>query len=232
VRRYIAAGILVLPLAVLARLEAGLYRDAETMYRATLARHPDSWLALTNLAVIELPRSPAAAASRLRESLRHNPDFADTHYNLGRALQEMGHTDEALAAYRRAIQLNPRNARAFDNLAALQAAGGRLDEAERNLREAIRLQPSLAGAHTNLGIVLSLRGRIEEAIASHREAIRLAPEFGPAYINLGNVLFDSARFSDAVAAYREAARLLPERADLRDIVRRAEAAAQRGRRLP
>lgn len=218
----------VAPLAWLARGESALYANAETMYRATIARHPDSWLALTNLAVIELDRDPSRAVARLRESLRYNPDFFETHFALGRALQALGRHDEAMESYRAAIRIKPQHAQTHDNLGTLLAGLDRLPEAEAEFRRAIELRPSLAGAHTNLGIVLSMLNRHEESIAAHREAIRLAPELGLAHANLGNALYQAGRYSEAAAAYREAAARLPEHPDLPGLIAKADAAA-RGR---
>ena len=220
--------LVAVPLAWLARAESALYANAETMYRATIVRHPDSWLALTNLAVIELERDPSRAVARLRESLRYNPEFFETHFALGRALQALGRQQEAVEAYRTAIRIKPEQAQAHDNLGTLLAGLGRLAEAEAEFRRAIALRPTLAGAHTNLGIVLSMLGRLDESITAHREAIRLAPELGLAHANLGNALFQAGRYAEAAAAYREAAARLPEHPDLPGLVAKAEAAA-RGR---
>jgi tetratricopeptide (TPR) repeat protein len=220
--------VVVAPLVWLARSESALYANAETMYRATIARQPDSWLALTNLAVIELDRDPSRAVARLRESLRYNPEFFETHFALGRGLQSLGRLEDAIAAYRTALRLKPGQAQVHDNLGTALAGLGRAADAEVEFRQAIALKPTLAGAHTNLGIVLGMLGRVEESIAAHREAIRLVPELGLAHANLGNALFQAGRYADAAAAYREAARRLPEHPDLPGLIGKAEAAA-RGR---
>lgn len=222
--RLIAVVVVIAPLAILARQESSNYVDAETIYRATVARHPDSWLAHTNLAVIELQRSPAQGIARLRESLKYQPRFAETHYNLGRGLHELGRMDEAISSYQEAIRLKPGYVQAHDNLATAYAANGRLAEAEREYRAALVLKPRLAGAHTNLGIVLAMTGRLDESVSEHREAIRLAPELASAHVNLGNALFQLRRFAEASDAYRAALRVDPGLQDVRGLLARAEAA--------
>jgi tetratricopeptide (TPR) repeat protein len=49
-------------------------------------------------------------------AIRLKPDYADAHYNLGRALSSKGQTDEAIAAYREAIRLAPDFPEAHCNL--------------------------------------------------------------------------------------------------------------------
>jgi hypothetical protein len=45
----LAAALAVL-LEILTRAQSGIYRDAGTLYRETLARNPDAWVAHNNLA--------------------------------------------------------------------------------------------------------------------------------------------------------------------------------------
>jgi len=51
--------LLIAVLAVLANQQSRSYRDGETLYRATLERNPDCWMAHINLAS-ELAKSPGA----------------------------------------------------------------------------------------------------------------------------------------------------------------------------
>ena len=43
--------IVLLPLAVITVLQTPIYSDAETLWRNTLARNPDSWMVHTSLAL-------------------------------------------------------------------------------------------------------------------------------------------------------------------------------------
>jgi hypothetical protein len=52
------------PLALLAHSQSRQYVNAETLYRVTLSRNPESWLAHTNLAVLELHGSAAECPAR------------------------------------------------------------------------------------------------------------------------------------------------------------------------
>src|SRR5262249_37408816 len=103
------------------------------------------------------------AIAEYREAIRLNPNFAEAHINLGRALRYKGLLDEAIAEYREAIQINPNSAGAHIGLGNALLGKGRLDEAMAEYRETIRLDKNSAEAHTNLGNALNDKGRRDES---------------------------------------------------------------------
>src|SRR5207245_6551491 len=77
-----------------------------------------------NLSVLEAHEGHREAALRAaQEAVRLRPDHDRTHFYLGKALEQMGRTGEAAAAYRRAVELNPRDAEAQVALARLERPG-------------------------------------------------------------------------------------------------------------
>ena len=113
----------------------------------------------TNLAVSLLVDGGAdqldEAAAHLKESLRLNPNNAETHNDMGSALQRMGRFEDAIVEHRQALQLNPNLLRAHYNLGLAAHQLGRFDEAAAEYREVIRLQPNNAEARRYLSLVLS-----------------------------------------------------------------------------
>ncbi len=210
----LVAGILAL-YATLTWRQCGIYRDAETLYRATLARNPDCWMARNNLGVIlaERPERLSEAITQYRQSLQEYPDDAEAHNNLGNAwLRVPGRLDDAVAEFHEALRLAPDYALAHNDLgSALLQAPGHLDEAIAQFREALRLQPSLVDAHSNLGSAwLQVPGRHDDAIAQFQEALRLEPENAKVHSNLGSAWAQMpGRLDDAIAEYEEAIRLHP-----------------------
>ncbi len=85
------AAVLLTLLGILTWRQSGTYADAETLYRATLARNPASWMAHTNLGVVlaETPSRLPEAIAEYRAALRLKPDDAQTHADLGNALAQM-----------------------------------------------------------------------------------------------------------------------------------------------
>jgi len=192
-----------------------IYGDAETLYRATIARNPSAWLAHYNLAVSlgGRPDRQREAISEYEAALRLKPDHWAAHNNLGAALLRIpGRSAEAAAEFEEALRLNPGFADAHDNLGvALGRIAGRLPEAIWHVREALRIEPGSDLAHYNLGNLLMLQpGSSGEAIAQYGAALRLAPEKPEYHLNLANALaLAPGRLGDAVAEYREALRLRP-----------------------
>jgi len=210
-------GVLVLTaFAVLAHQQSRSYRDGETLYRATLERNPDCWMAHINLGA-ELAKSPGHTPEVLVHyfaALRLRPDSSEAHNNLANELVKLpGRLPEALAHFERALQLNPDFADAHVNLAnALAKVPGRLPEAFDHYREALRLNPGAPEAHFCLATTLeAIPGRAAEAQAEYEEALRLRPAYAEAHDNLAGLLArQPGGVPEALAHYAAALRLRPD----------------------
>jgi len=67
------------------------------------------------------------AVTEFQAALRSEPNFAEAHNNLGRALSQMpGRLPDAVAEYQAALQINPDYAQARANLEAVQSAQPKL----------------------------------------------------------------------------------------------------------
>ena len=201
--------------AVLTWSQCRMYRDAETLYRTTLALNPDCWLAHNNLGLIwsKLPGRLDDAITQYQQALRVNPDCAEAHNNLGSAWSELpGRLDDAIAQYQEALRLQPDYAEAHNNLGnAWAQLPGRLNDAIAQYQEALRSKSDYAEAHNGLGAALAeLPGRLNDAIAQYQEALRLMPAHAEAHNNLGAALAQTpGRLNDAIVQYQEALRLMP-----------------------
>jgi tetratricopeptide (TPR) repeat protein len=209
--------ILVVPavLGVLSWRQCAIYRDSDTLNRATLLRNPSAWRAHYDLGVT-LGRTPGRlgeAISEYEATLRLKPDYWAAHSNLGSALLRMpGRTADAIAEYEAALRLNPDFADAHSNLGvALGRVPGRLPEGIEHVRAALRIRPDDDGILDNLGaLLMRLPGSSSEAIADFEAAIRLSPGNPEYHYNLANALAATpGRLNDAVAEYRAAIRLEP-----------------------
>ncbi|MBI5769328.1 MAG: tetratricopeptide repeat protein [Verrucomicrobia bacterium] len=189
---------------------ARTYRDGETIYRATLERNPDCWLAHNNLGALLKDTHRDEAVGHFQAALRLKPDYAEAHGNLGHVRETQGDLPAALAHYEAAVKLGPKLREARVDLGALLRRLGRLPEAIQQLETAVRLNPDFVPARYNLGNALLQAERLDEAAAQYRAALRLQPEFGEAHSNLGNALFLGGDLAGAEQAYRAAARLRPE----------------------
>jgi tetratricopeptide (TPR) repeat protein len=208
------AALLLATLGAMSWRQSGMYRDAETLYKETIARNPDCWMAHHNLAIqlALLPERLPEAVAEFQATLRIKPDHPEAHRNLGLALSKIpGQFPQAIAEYEAALRLNPDDADARLNLGSLLSRlPGREPEAVAHLRAALRLRPDSAEAHYALANML-VRDQPTAAIAEYQAALRVRPDYAEAHLNLGNLLVTIPnRAPDAIAEYEAALRLNPE----------------------
>jgi Tfp pilus assembly protein PilF len=226
-------GIAIAIMAMLTWNQSGVFRDAETLYRDTLARNPDSWMAHNNLGFVLTAKSGhrEEAMQHLREAVRLNPGAAEAQMNLGVFLAESpGHLEEAIAHYRAALAIYPAFAVVHNDLgAALSQLPGRTDEAIEEYRAALRSNPNYAEAHNNLGsALLRTPGGQAAAIQEFQTALRLNPTLVQAHANLGSVLAAiPGRQDEAIVHLQEALRMRPDLLEERQLLARLLAARQR-----
>jgi len=118
------ASLLILTLGVLTWQHTAMFHDNDTLYRMTLERNPDCWMAHNNLGA-DLAKSPGHVADALAHyeaALRIRPDYAEAHNNLGILLAKLpDRRAEALSQYEQALHFQPDFSEAHDNLANLLA---------------------------------------------------------------------------------------------------------------
>ena len=230
--RVALAAVLVALLGVLTWRQCGMYRDAETLYRETLRRNPDSYMAHSNLGslLVFQPGRLAEAVTEFEAALRLQPDDADTHLDLAVALEHTpGRKTDAIAQYETAARLAPTNATArYDLGSSLIDVPGRLPEAVAQLREAVRLQPDFGAAHLALAAALSLAPEtLSDAASEYAIALRIDPANARAHVQFGDLLARlPGRASDAAGQYEAALRLHPGWTPVVQRLRRLRAAQQ------
>jgi tetratricopeptide (TPR) repeat protein len=150
-----------------------------------------------------------------RHALACTPDNALARNDLGLAVLQKGHEDEAEDEFQKAIAIEPDFFEPHNNLGLVLADQGRLEEAMTEFGRAIAIQPNRAEAHNNLGSALTDMGRKDDAMAEFRLAIKLRPDYAAAHNNLGRVLSQEGWLEESVAECEEALRLQPGLADAR-----------------
>jgi len=149
-----AAAALLATLAALSFQQSRAYRDAETLWRATLEREPDSFLANTNLGNILMNRDEfEAALSHYRAAAESRPDDFLSINNLAYALAT---GPEGLRNPAEAVVLAERAARAtrynsplvLRTLAAAYAGAGRFEDAVHICERGIQIARLLGDRQT------------------------------------------------------------------------------------
>jgi tetratricopeptide (TPR) repeat protein len=206
-------GALLVPLGLLSWRQCAIYANSETLWWATLARNPDSWMAHNNIAISLLGKGKVEEAIvHYNKALELDPNYSEAHFNLGNALLRLGRVDEAIAHYQKALETNPNNLPALYNLAGVFGQSGRMAEAIDHYNRILEKHPNHAAAHNNLGVALARVGRADEAVAHYLKALQLNPSNAEAHYNLGNTLLQTGRVDEAVIHYDKALELNPNNA--------------------
>jgi protein O-mannosyl-transferase len=168
------AGLMVLGAATWSR--ASVYAGSETLWRDTVAKNPNSWVAHFNLG------NALLHAGRLEDAIRQyeqavqiDPHHQEVHNNLAFALLQAGRVNDAIAQLEQAVRISPDSADGHYNLGNAYLRAGRVQDATGQYEQAVRLNPNYVQAHVNLGFALAQRGRFDEAVEHWEAALRLDP---------------------------------------------------------
>lgn len=160
-RRWAAAAVLLTGLAFLTFRQSQVYRDAPTLYAATLERNPDCYLCLNNLGTLAAhrPGGMEEAARYYREAVRIKPDSAEAQNNLASALAETGRLPESVPHFEQAVRSAPNYVVARVNFGGVLFRMGRVAEARAQFEAALRVMPDYAPARQNLAVIERLEAQ-------------------------------------------------------------------------
>jgi tetratricopeptide (TPR) repeat protein len=207
----VICGTLISTLGVLTWRQCGMYSDVETLFRTTIERNPECWMAYSNLGVALLQKGQVdEAIASYQKSLEIKPDYADAHGNLGTALLQKGQVDEAIAHYQKALEIQPQKADAHSNLGNAFLQKGQVDEAIAHCQKALEITPDYADAHSNLGNAFLQKEQVDAAITHYQKALQIKPDFSEALYNLGNAFLKKGQVDAAITYYQKALQIKPD----------------------
>ncbi len=211
--------VVALGLAGLTAYASTLWKDEETLFRATLdqdPRHLESRLGLASLALreerydeaIELGREAIRRADDPGTFVYWSPVVAYT--NLGLALYHDGQHRAALRNFEEALAVRPGSSIALYHTGlALLALGDHAGAAERFAR-ALEIAPGDDLCRANYGLALLRAGRVEEAGSQLSQVASRSPDDAALLINLGSAQLVLERFDDAAATLERAIAIKPD----------------------
>ncbi len=204
--------VVVTPLALVTWRDSHAYVNKDVLYRTTIARNPDSWLAHNNLAALLLEQETpdaAQAIAQAREAVRIAPGQAASHFNLGLALEASGDLAAAAESYRTAIDRatpserdSPRIGLVHEALARLLRSAGRLDESAAEYALAAAKAPASTDIAIDAARALLQAGRPDEAVRQFSAVLDREPGRVEARYGLGLALEKLNQFDRAVDQFR------------------------------
>jgi arylsulfatase A-like enzyme/Tfp pilus assembly protein PilF len=184
---------------------AGRAPEAESVFKAIIAKRPDTEDAYRKLALVYWRTDrPQLAIQTLETALRNGVTQSEVRVKLGQYLAESGQGAKAIALLEKDAGDDP------DALIALGNAyvvAGKIPDGVRTFNRLLALDPNNALAHENLGTALLEGKNYAAAEASLRRAVQLDPSLAGAYTALGVVLATTGRKAEAIDAWRRAADL-------------------------
>src|SRR5881398_3259582 len=198
-------------LAALTWRQAAMYGDIETLWRTTLARNPECWMAHTNLGIVLLQKGQLNdGIAHYRAALQIQPDSWDAEYNLGTALVAKGEVDEAIVHCDRAVAMEPNDPDGQVSLGNALLEKKRIDEAIIHYQKAIAIWPDHFLARYSLGRAFVEKGELDTAIAHCRAALLIRPDDADCHTVLAAALDEKGETAEAIRHYEKALRIFPQ----------------------
>jgi len=134
-------------------------------------------------------RDYSAALAAFRQSLEHNPAWADIRHMCGLCLSFLGQPEAALEEFDRALKINDQYVEAHLNRALVLNELGRFEEGAEAFERAGYYEYAVAGrfpaaitarlaqAHAQVGDLYNEAGAPVEAAAQYRRALEMRPRF-------------------------------------------------------
>ena len=211
--RFLASSsILILgAMGILTWRQSTSYRDIETLWRTTIDRNPDCWMAEHNLAGHLLEkRDFEGAIAHFEKAVQLKFDNPESHYGMADALRRKGDIERAMSEARISLDLRPNDPDTHVVLGMALMTKGLVDEAAEHFSRAVEIRPSHSTAHYNLAIALLEKHETGKAIEQYEKAIEVQPDFVEALTNLSWIF---ANYPDATIRNPSKAVELAEKAN-------------------
>jgi len=215
--RLAGGAALLLTLGILSWQQGYIYADTETLWRDTLMKNPDSWMAHNNLS------NHLNHEQKYEEALEHAKRAYEIHTTNDRAYNNaaiasegLGLNNQALDYYWLSLQINPANSRIYDSVGLLLEKAGKVDAAIDYWRKGLVVKPDDAWVMLDLARALENRGELTEAEKLYRQAEAIDPnssilhyQFGLRALRSGVAGADRAQLEDARKRFEKAIQLAP-----------------------
>ncbi len=178
-------------LGTLTFVQAGKWKNSETLYEHTLAVTSNNYFLMNNLCYYYVSnRDINVAERRCTELLEAMPPSAEVFKILGELRNETGKFDDALTYYDAALRINPNWAILYIDYSITLSKQGRTDEAEKALLKAKSMNDGSVGrqfaarACFEFAAAVEKKGQTEKARDYYNQAVQLEPNLQDAATSL------------------------------------------------
>ncbi|HEY4310141.1 MAG TPA: tetratricopeptide repeat protein [Pirellulales bacterium] len=217
----VGASLVLFALAVLTYCQTFIYHDLEVLYRDTIAKNPQSWIAYLNLSThLDSLGRADEALNMARAGLEVAPSQPRLHACLANVLDELGETrrdprqrQEAIAHYQEAVRLKPSYTDVYNSLGFMALQDHR-DEAAGYFEQTLVYEPENARALYGLGRVDGLADRWAAAQQRFEQALRSDPRLVDAQNDLTVALVRQGKTSEAIEHLTAVVQRYPDRPEV------------------
>ncbi len=164
------------------------YRQAIAVYEQVLSYDSEDVAALNNLAIALCGAGRFKSAEpHLLRAVEANPQFSDSHFNLGYVRRVLGRYSQAEVSIRQAVVLDPKRIGFKVGLAQILSLLGRMEEAETIFADVLRTAPGHQEALVGLGDIARLKGHFEEAEAIYKDVLASYPNISSLWVVLASM---------------------------------------------
>jgi tetratricopeptide (TPR) repeat protein len=185
-----------------------VYRSGYSLWKDTISKTPDAWIAHNNLGVLLREANMLdEAENEFRTVLDYRPDQVEAIMNIGLVHEKRGDIDGAISVMHDAITAAdkdpihaPSYAKLYWNLGRLMSKKGDLQASQLAFRASVELDRRYVPGIIGMGEVLFKRGDLVNAQKWLERALEIDPFNYQAHADYGNVL---AAQGDAANAMKE-----------------------------
>jgi len=186
-------------LTLLARERVLIWRNGETLWKATIEQTPELMFAYKNLAkYYENIGQTEAAEKTYRLALSRNAEYAPAWNELGVILKNKGQTNLAFLYFKKSLEIDSINKEAWLNIGTYHDRRGEVEQARIAYGKSLALDSGYAEVWNNYANSLSRTQSFDSANIFFKKAIEIHPGYTEAYNNRGTNfamqgIYDSAR---------------------------------------
>ncbi len=192
------------------------WKDNYTLVMADLPKSGNNYIMEYKAGLEILNKSDAAPdsiekARIINESIKHfslslliNPEYTESHSDIGVAYFRLNHYDSAEVHYKAVLRLNPLHLNACTNLGTMYFKLQRFGDAIVYYRKAVLLDSAVDIAWYNMGICYGRIQQLDSAILCMKKVVQIAPAYDE-HKSFGNlaILYEMTGNADSARKYEQ-----------------------------